>query len=188
MKNVNLFPYRQHRKWLMTQQFQKTVWSITLGSLLVASVLSWSFSTGIIGLSIQQNTEIPDRIRTLTAHEQAQIEQMYQQIQSTQSLQEDRRQRLVVLQVIHGMAQHPLPGVSIQHVRWEAGVLYLDAWISSQEKASDWVQRLQVIPGVTGIETVAGPHDGLASELSMQVLQLKLKVGEADAQHQHTKD
>lgn len=188
MKNVNLFPYRQQRKWLMTRRFQRSVLVTAMGSVLLAMLLSWSFSQGVSGLWSTKTTGVNASANQLNAQERALIEEMYQHIQSTQTLQEDRRQRLVVLQVIHGMAQHPLPGVSIKHVRWEAGVLHVDAWISSQEQATDWVQRLQAIPGVTGIETVAGPPDGLASELSMQVLQLKLKVGGADAQHQHTKD
>ena len=181
MKNVNLFPYRQQRQWLMTRRFQRSVLVTALGSVLLAMLLSWSFSQGVSGLWSTKTTGVNASANQLNAQERALIEEMYQHIQSTQTLQEDRRQRLVVLQVIHDMAQHPLPGVSIKHMRWEAGVLYVDAWISTQEQATDWVQRLQVIPGVTGIEAVAGPPDALATELSMQVLQLKLKVGGTDA-------
>lgn len=177
MKNVNLFPYRQHRKWMLTRRFQRVVLVTALGSVLLAMLLSWSFSQGFSGLWTTKTTGLNGSTKQLNEQERALIEEMYQHIQSTETLQENRRQRLVVLKVIHDMAQHPLPGLSIKQLRWEAGVLYVDAWIASQEQASDWVQRLQAIPGVTGIEKNAGPPDALASELSMHVLQLKLTVG-----------
>ena len=173
MKNVNLFPYRQQHKWHRTRIFQRAVAVTAVGSLLLAFVFSWALSQGL-----RMNTSG----QSLKAEQQALIEEMYLHIQSTQALQEERSQRLVVLRVIREWAEHPQPGVWIKNLHWAEGVLQVDVWVSSNDQAQEWVERLQGIQGVVGIEKVAGTPDPVARELSMQVLQLKLKIGGGDVQ------
>jgi hypothetical protein len=162
--------------------FQRAVWITALLSLLLAIMLSWALNQSVNWAWVVKTTGSDVSGKPLNTGQKALIEEMYVHIQSTQQLQEEQGQRLVVLRVIHELAHDPLLGVWIKKLHWVEGMLEVDAWVSSKEQAQDWVARLQGIQGVVGIEKVTGTPDPLASELSMQVLQLKLKIGGGDVQ------
>lgn len=180
MKNVNLFPYRQQHQWQMTRAFQRAVLLTAGVSLALSLVLAWAMSEGLHWPGQDKDTQAS--AQKAHAEQQVLVEKMYAYIESTQALHHERQQRLLVLNLIRHLADQPLPGVWIKHLHWVDGALQVDAWVHSDEQAQAWVQRLQGLRGVVGVEKMDTPNDPLAQEMSMSRLHLKLKLGGADEQ------
>lgn len=176
MKNVNLFPYRQQHKWQLTRAFQKAVIATAAFSLLVAALLAWAFSPSGPWRWLQPHVASNAQL-AVQPEQQVLIEQLYQHIQSTQKLQAERQLRIKLLRLIHALAQNPTEGVWVKQLQWADGFLLIDAWTQSAEQTQVWVQHLQTIDGVTGMETLAAPADARANEMSMQVVRLQLNLG-----------
>jgi hypothetical protein len=175
MKNVNLFPYRQQRQWCLIRSFQKAVIATSMFSFVVAALLAWAFGQreAWSGLPYHAVSQVRD---TLPSEQLELVEQLYHHIQSTQLIQEERQQRLKLLRFIHALAQDTMQGVWVQQLQWSEEVLLMDAWSPSDEQVQAWVQRLQRVAGVSGIQILPADADARAKAMSMDVVRFQIHL------------
>ena len=152
MKTINLFPYRAHRRWEKRRSFQKAV--VVIGTLsLLLSVLVNGFlrqaPERAWGQSMLNQSGDPQQGDT---HQRLLVEQMHNLVMSTEWLNREREQRLLLLRLMHTWLQPALEGVSLRRLNWSEGVLEMEMGVATDEIGQQVIQKLQGSPGVQRIE------------------------------------
>jgi hypothetical protein len=176
MKSLNLFPHRELDLQQKVSQFQRDVVLSVLTSFLLAvgmgamaQQLDWRWPSGQGWKSHQ----------VVLANESAQrkdVERARQWLEAMASLDMERKQRLLVLRLLHKLSTEPVDGVFLGRLDWSSDGLEVALWTGSPELVSTWAQGVQTLPGLDPQYTHEAIPDADPNPMGLPTYRVRIKL------------